>query len=285
MPISFFKHLARPDHLQMNRFEVPDHLKPFVEGFYVLDNDRCIGKQLFFNDGYPVLAFMRARNERTRLIVDGEISLVENAWFCGGILKNVYCESSTAFRNMFVIRFHPMTFFGSFGLEENYFTTKQVVNFSEIAGAGFAKLNNAFYDTTSTIDRMQLISEWLAKRMNRHYYPELLTDILHSIEKRDTLSVKGLLNDYSLRLNYKWLERNFKRHVGMSPKEYISIRRFLKAYLDLHSSGAKDLLQVALDHGYYDDNHFIKDFRRFSGVPPKTYFQNFETYLGTISSK
>jgi AraC-like DNA-binding protein len=42
--------------------------------------------------------------------------------------------------------------------------------------------------------------------------------------------------------------------------------------MDLDSLTSKDLLQIAIDNGYYDDNHFIKDFRRFSGVPPKTYF-------------
>jgi AraC-like DNA-binding protein len=50
------------------------------------------------------------------------------------------------------------------------------------------------------------------------------------------------------------------------------MRRFLNAYIDLDSLTSKDLLQIAVDNGYYDDNHFIKDFRRFSGVPPKTYF-------------
>jgi len=274
MPISFFKDLSNPHHLQTNRIEVPDDLKHVVEGFYVFGDDHCDGKQLFFNDGYPVIAFMPEKGEKTRLTVNGDLKLVENAWVCGGMLKNVYCESSVAFKDVFVIRFHPITFFGSFELGTNYFDTTQVSNFSEFAGDDFAEFNDAFYQTNSTMDRVLLTSVFLAKRTRSNRYPELLITILNSIEKSDYLSVKSLLKEYTARINYKWIERNFKRHVGMSPKNYISIRRFLKAYLDLQSSGSKDLLEVALNHGYYDDNHFIKDFRKFSGVPPKTYFQN-----------
>lgn len=274
MPINFFKHIANPDDDNVIKFTPSDDLKEFVEGYYVFNANYCDGRQLFFNDGYPVVAFMQTKNKKIKINVDGQIKWVGNTWVCGGILKNIYCESSIPFENFFIIRFYPTTFFKFFGIRDDYFEKTQVFDFSEIAGNGFEMFNDAYYHTSSLEKRIQVINSFFSEKIGFYSYPKILIDILDYIDKQDTLTVKDLLEAYTVRLNYKWLERNFKKHLGISPKNYLLIRRFLNAYLDLHSFRSKDLLQIAINNGYYDDNHFIKDFRRFSGVPPKTYFQN-----------
>lgn|GEM_PF-356365 len=274
VPINFFKHIAHPDNDQVIKVTPSDDLKEFVEGYYVFKADHLDGRPLFFNDGHPVVAFMQAKNEKTKINVNGLIKTVGNAWVCGGILKNIYGESSTPFENVLVIRFYPITFSQLFGIRDGHFEKAQVFDFSEIAGRNFELLNEAYYRESSLEKRIQVITRFLSEKISLYSYPKMLSDILVDIDKQRIQTVKDLLGKYAGGLNYKWLERNFKKHIGISPKDYLSIRRFLNAYLDLHAFNSKDLLQIAMDHGYYDDNHFIKDFRKFSGVPPKTYFQN-----------
>jgi len=72
-------------------------------------------------------------------------------------------------------------------------------------------------------------------------------------------------------LSQSALERRFRRVVGASPKKFASIMR-LRHVLNLGSKGA-DLTSIAHAAGYYDQSHFIKDFKRFSGIAPESYFQ------------
>ena len=89
--------------------------------------------------------------------------------------------------------------------------------------------------------------------MSVYSYPKVLIDIQNYIDRQGNLTVRDILDGYTVRLNYKWLERNFKKHLGISPQSYLLIRRFLNAYMDLDSLTSKDLLQIAIDNGYYDD--------------------------------
>ena len=67
------------------------------------------------------------------------------------------------------------------------------------------------------------------------------------------------------------LERHFKQRMGMSPKTYFRICRFntVKTRLDQHP--ASSWQELAFNSGYYDQSHFIKEFKRFSGKTPGQY--------------
>jgi AraC-like DNA-binding protein len=64
---------------------------------------------------------------------------------------------------------------------------------------------------------------------------------------------------------------HFKRSIGFTPKRYCCVLRFQRAIRQAHRGRAVDWTQVALDGGYYDQAHFIHDFRRFAGVTPSAY--------------
>jgi len=273
MPINFFKHLAGQNGEHILKILPPAHLSEVVEGFYILKAGFAVERELFFNDGYPVLALMQNRDYNVKISIDGNAEFVGSMWVCGGVLRNVYCESNFQFKDCLVIRFHAVTFFKLFCISEDRFHQKQVFDLSAIAAQGFESFKDAFYDSSSVEERIEVTANFLAEKMKAYSYPKLLTDIQSFMDKQGSLNVKDVLGSYAVRLNYKWLERNFKKHMGISPQSYLLIRRFLKAYIDLDVVNPKDLLQVAIDNGYYDDNHFIKDFRRFCGVPPKTYFK------------
>ena len=63
-------------------------------------------------------------------------------------------------------------------------------------------------------------------------------------------------------------ERRFKSAIGISPKTFAKIVRFKQALRYLRNSSYQDLLSVAIECGYYDHTHLIKDFRDFSGETP-----------------
>ena len=63
----------------------------------------------------------------------------------------------------------------------------------------------------------------------------------------------------------------FRRYIGVTPKLYCRIRRFQRALGELHRIKQMDWSAFALECGYYDQSHFIRDFRQFSGLTPSAY--------------
>jgi AraC-like DNA-binding protein len=70
----------------------------------------------------------------------------------------------------------------------------------------------------------------------------------------------------ALSLSERQLERRFLARVGITPNRFASLRRFERA-VSL-ARDAPSLAAAALDAGYYDQAHFIRDARRFAGATP-----------------
>jgi AraC-like DNA-binding protein len=82
----------------------------------------------------------------------------------------------------------------------------------------------------------------------------------------------------------RFIER-FKIEVGLTPKRYCRVRRFQRALALANQGRPVDWTRVALDCGYFDQAHFIHDFRSFAGLTPTEYlaartsFQNHVKFL------
>ncbi len=72
-------------------------------------------------------------------------------------------------------------------------------------------------------------------------------------------------------LSSRWLNDLFEMQTGLTPKAFQRVRRFQRALLKLHKGWEAEWTSLALDCGYYDQAHFIHDFRAFSGMTPGEY--------------
>ena len=73
-------------------------------------------------------------------------------------------------------------------------------------------------------------------------------------------------------MSRRTLERRFLDSVGISPKRFARVIRFKATLKHLKQDRSAIKRQGYLDFGYYDQNHFIKDFRHFMGGTPSNYF-------------
>lgn len=81
------------------------------------------------------------------------------------------------------------------------------------------------------------------------------------------------------------LERYFQKNVGISPREYLSIERFNQLIVLQSNSKKIPLLSSALDVGYYDQSHFIRNCKKFTGLTPEKYFKGYDPVLsGTYNT-
>jgi len=74
----------------------------------------------------------------------------------------------------------------------------------------------------------------------------------------------------------------FHEQVGLTPKAFCRVRRFQRILQTVHGTREVDWIDVALDCGYYDQAHFIHDFREFSGLTPTQYLARATEHLNHV---
>jgi AraC-like DNA-binding protein len=80
----------------------------------------------------------------------------------------------------------------------------------------------------------------------------------------------------------KHFNEMFKRNVGITPKAYLRIMRFQKAVSSIDAGKPAEWDMIAQECGFYDQSHFINDFKHFSGFTPEQYskiHKNYQNYI------
>src|SRR3569832_1390228 len=81
----------------------------------------------------------------------------------------------------------------------------------------------------------------------------------------ESFDVKKLANQYGI--SERYIQRLFLDGTGLTPRSFFNVRRFTKS-VNLVLSSQMPLTSVAYGCGYYDQAHFIKEFKKFTGITP-----------------
>jgi AraC-like DNA-binding protein len=77
----------------------------------------------------------------------------------------------------------------------------------------------------------------------------------------------------------------FNDHVGVTPKDFLKVIRFQKAVSEIEASVDVQWTSVAYDCGYYDQSHFIAEFKNYSGFTPSQYMKQRGDFLNYLPIK
>lgn len=121
--------------------------------------------------------------------------------------------------------------------------------------------------------RVALLEDWLLACLARHRKPEPAVEaaVRALYYRHREVKIEALAD--SLGMSRRHFERLFKTHLGLSPKAFQRAARFQLTVRDLLLAGDSDYLGTALDHGYYDQAHFIHDFESYVGQTPARFLQ------------
>lgn len=73
-------------------------------------------------------------------------------------------------------------------------------------------------------------------------------------------------------ISQRQLERYFSKYIGINPKLYQRLTRFQKTFNTMMQNKDMDFTTLAYENDYYDQNHFIKEFKSFTGATPTGFF-------------
>ena len=193
--------------------------------------------------------------------------------FVIGQLTKPYVVGPTGKTGIFIVRF-----------QINGFSPFTTIPIKEMENTAFSleklfwkdgqEIGYKILDANTASERINIIEKFLFDRLI-----ELKTvdGILKSTIETILTANGGLSIDKITRennINRRQLERKFSSTIGLSPKKLSKIIRLQSTLKSLLTKKNISLTTLAYKNKYYDQVHFIKDFKEFTGLTPKEFYWN-----------
>ena len=248
-------------------------LKPYIDYYYVSDMNfpsiNLCKKQRVFPYGNIILVFhykqpyfFQKKDEK------GEIEP-----------KTVICGQQTTYYDltpskdsgMIFIVFKPYgaRMFFNMPMNEIY---DQNIAFEYIVGNEALEIEDKIQHTVTIEEKAAIIDGYLVQKLVQNKLnSRQIIDVFNQINHGNRpISVKQLAEISCL--SKKQFERHFSEMVGINPKKYLRIVRFQKARLLKKQNPFLDFTSLGYECGYYDQAHFIHDFKKLTGLTPRVFF-------------
>jgi hypothetical protein len=187
-----------------------------------------------------------------------------------GIRKGAFSRTLHGTGFVFAVKFRPASFHGFYGKPLAALTNKSI-DPADVFGAGFSALEANVLEASSPAEMVTITERYLRGRSPAEdENVAFLNGLLPQIESdRSITRVAHLLplGGGTVRR----LQRLFSQYVGVSPKWVIARYRIHEALERVHEDTVKDWVSLALDLGYADQAHFIRDFKALVGTTPLLY--------------
>jgi AraC-like DNA-binding protein len=263
-------------------FKPQSDFESFIKCYWTLNvpKEPVSEKQRILPDGCIEMIFTLG-DDIKRYTTKDHFIIQPRAMILGQISKPFFIEP-TGVVDTFAVRFYPSGFAP--------FTKTSIKDFADketaielIFGKAIAdELEYGIANAPGSINRIQIIEKFLSTQMRD-------TAVVDSIVKstidtiflaKGRIFISEILKDESFKR--RQLERKFSRLVGISPKQLgkiVRLQETLKMVLHQHSGSLTD---IGYENEYFDQSHFIKDFKGFTGVSPKEFYKDISLSLSSL---
>jgi AraC-like DNA-binding protein len=249
--------------MKFRRIDPPKRLTKIIECYWIAESDDPTPEvQKIIPDGFPEVIFHFGDPYRIKLRNKWEQQ--STSLLAGQITGHFFLEN-TGVSSILGLKFHPTALTKLFDISMKEITD-QVVPLNTCT----EKLNplETAIRTQENFDaRINLVNEYLnaLPEVNHSAIDEAVRLIF---ESKGTISVTELAT--TVGIGERSLERQFRKFVGLTPKFYARIIRFSHIFQTV-TSEQRSWTQLGLEAGFYDQSHFIKNFKAFTGEDPSVY--------------
>ncbi|WZL80629.1 helix-turn-helix domain-containing protein [Vallitaleaceae bacterium 9-2] len=240
-------------------------------------------KQRIIPDGCIEMAFILGEDIK-RYTSEHDYILQPRAMVLGQTINPFYIQP-VGYVDTFSVSFYPYGFANFISEPLQHLANKETPLHHVFEEFIAKELEQNIIHAHSTKERIAIIEKFLFDKLNDEV-------TIHSIVKNtiDTLlSTKGnaKINKILQQDLYKQrqLERKFLEQIGISPKQLAKVIRLQSALKLLLNADAQSLTSIAYKSEYYDQSHFIKDFKEFTGISPKEFLGNEHMALSSLFYK
>lgn len=245
-------------------------LEPYVDCIWLLASSGAspLGDELILPDGKTEL-IIHFGDYFQKLGPENKFENQARTLFAGQITERIVLRS-TGEVGMVAVRFKP-------GGSSRFFRfphhelVDQIVDFHDIFGKEIATIQEQILNAATADERMHIIERFLVLQMMHHDSDDqLIRQACRYIEQSGGEYTVGDLVKL-IGLSERQFERRFKAAVGLTPKMLARIVRFQRFIALAQEQKIITLTDAAFACGYYDQAHFIRDFKAFAGVNPTNY--------------
>jgi AraC-like DNA-binding protein len=140
-----------------------------------------------------------------------------------------------------------------------------------VVGEVIEDLQQTVVSAKDSASRIRSVEQFLLARKSHKHRDAAVTAAARAMRStRGAISIRSLAAGLGLSLDR--FEKRFRLAVGASPKQYCSILRVRQA-LGCYRANM-NLAELASEAGYYDQSHFIREFRAVTGETPQRFLRN-----------
>lgn len=247
-------------------------LAPYIKCYWSMEQDADASQspERVFPDGCTELVFHLG--DLFKKYVREDIAALQPRSFIHGQIKAYMLLAATGKTGIFSVRFHPngLKPFTAFSQQE---LTSDTVGLADCWGREGDVLEDQVLNAANHEQRIVLLERFLIGQLRRRKEgTDLLIDhcVAAIVRGAGHISINALAA--GLNIGRRHLERRFLTSVGLSPKSFSRITRFQHTLALIERRRHTPLTTIAYAGGFYDQAHFIKDFKTFTGLNPGQYF-------------
>jgi len=205
--------------------------------------------------------------------------LLEGVYFSG--LQDCFKNSHLKLRgkvDMLGVCFFPEGFYPFIKIPVSEFKN-QLLGASEVGFTLVEKIGEQLKEAPDVTSRLVILENELTLLLiNGIQTPENFRKIFNALKQSNNSQQIAEFSEQN-NIGVRSLERMYNKYVGISANTYSTLNRFHKSLNQLLCNDYSKLSDLAFDNGYFDQMHFIKDFKRYAGNTPKNFIRQNNSIL------
>ncbi|MEO1653330.1 MAG: helix-turn-helix transcriptional regulator [Bacteroidota bacterium] len=189
--------------------------------------------------------------------------------FVGGLHNRAYRMKAKKAGKMFSVRFYPGAF-AAFAPIPLQHLKNQMVSLELIWGKSGRDLETQVLECPNDAGRIQILEDFLLKKRAGLPYASILGAVAAIEQDQPFTSIQDLARQFGYSLSR--FRQLFNEVIGISPKEYLIVRRMNKALR--YQSQTDTLTQLSYELGYHDQSHFIRECKKMTGLSPGKFLED-----------
>lgn len=167
--------------------------------------------------------------------------------------------------HMMGVQFRPGGFYPFIGPAAHEFHNTHV-SLEDVWGRDAERLHQRLLQAPTPSDKFDILQAELIRLAPRAFERHPAVELALRRFARGAVNVAATAREAEI--SQKKFIRLFSEQVGLTPKLYLRVARFQRVMECITHAAAIDWWDVVEQHGYYDQPHFIRDFRDFTGFTP-----------------
>jgi AraC-like DNA-binding protein len=258
--------------MEFTRISPHPDLEGFIECYWMMYSENSVPQvEKIIPDGFTEIIFNYGDVYKSK--ISGDWTL-QSPNLLAGQLKTFFYLENTGRTGSIAIKLKPAALTQLFGFSMDQYLDK-IVDLDSFSNPELKQLKEKIDECVRLGYNRE---EQFVKRILDEYFAKLIqTAPENPLEGPLNLifSSNGLATVAEMvavaGVSERQLERLFKKYIGLSPKYYARIIRFNYIF-QLIKSKENSWAEIVYQSGYYDQSHFIHNFKAFTGEDPSAYF-------------